>query len=210
MLFKSLLVAASFCVSRTVAWNWPSPWGNAGDDDWVTSVEAFAAREYFMIGGNYVNTTTGHLFANQMYVEKLIPKKSTQPYPLVFIHGQAQTGSVSEIYVSIRATCSDNLLQNWLVKPDGSAGWATYFLNQGYIVYIIDQTERGRSAWNPSGNTTQSTYTAEIIEQRFTAVKDFMLWPQAALHTQWPGVSYRSFKHTKQRLTENSIDRTNG
>jgi hypothetical protein len=75
------------------------------------------------------------------------------------------------------------------VKPDGGAGWATYFLNQGYVVYIIDQTERGRSAWNPAGNTTQTTYTAEIIEQRFTAVKDFMLWPQAALHTQWPGVS---------------------
>jgi hypothetical protein len=30
-----------------------------------------------------------------MYVEKLVPKTSTQPYPLVFIHGQAQTGSVS-------------------------------------------------------------------------------------------------------------------
>jgi len=34
-----------------------------------------------------------------------------------------------------------------------------------------------------------TTYSAEIIEQRFTAPADFNLWPQAALHTQWPGVS---------------------
>ncbi|KAH8819438.1 Alpha/Beta hydrolase protein [Xylogone sp. PMI_703] len=131
--------------------------------------EAFASREYFYVGGEYVNTTSGTLFANQMYVEKLTPEKTSQPYPLVFIHGQAQTGT------------------NWLNKPDGGAGWATYFLNQGYIVYIIDQTERARSAWNPNGGTTQTTYSAEIIEQRFTAPAVFKLWPQASLHTQWPG-----------------------
>jgi hypothetical protein len=98
MLFNSLLVAASLLVSRTVAWNWPSPWGDAGDNQWHGSLEAFAAREYFYVGGNYINTTSGHLFVNQMYVEKLVPKKSSQPYPLVFIHGQAQTGTVSSQY----------------------------------------------------------------------------------------------------------------
>jgi hypothetical protein len=79
-------------------------------------------------------------------------------------------------------------LKNWLNKPDGGAGWATYFLTQGFTVYIIDQTERARSPWNPAGNTTQTTYSAEIIEERFTAVKHFNLWPQSQLHTQWPGV----------------------
>jgi hypothetical protein len=79
--------------------------------------------------------------------------------------------------------------QNWLNKPDGGAGWATYFLKQGYTVYIIDQTERARSAWDPTGNTTQTTYSAEIIEERFTAPEKYNLWPQAKLHTQWPGVS---------------------
>jgi hypothetical protein len=97
MLLKTLLVASSLLVSRASAWHWPSTWGNAGDDNWANSVEAFAAREYFYVGGSYVNTTSGHLFANQMYVEKLIPKKSTQRYPLVFIHGQAQTGTVSSL-----------------------------------------------------------------------------------------------------------------
>lgn len=46
---------------------------------------------------------------------------------------------------------------------------------------------RGRSAWQPAhGATKPSTYSAEIIQQRFTAVKDYNLWPQSQLHTQWP------------------------
>jgi hypothetical protein len=35
-----------------------------------------------------------------------------------------------------------------------------------------------------------TTYSAEKIEQEFTAPQTFNLWPQAALHTQWPGVSH--------------------
>lgn len=80
--------------------------------------------------------------------------------------------------------------KNWLNKPDGGSGWASYFLNQGYVVYIIDQTERARSPWNPTGNTTLTAYPAEYIEQRFTATEKYALWPQAKLHTQWPGVSH--------------------
>lgn len=121
MLLRYLTSIVLLYSSQTAAWNWPSIWGPPiTTTSWNASVEAFAAREYFYVGGNYINTTSGHLFANQMYVEKLIPGITTQPYPLVFIHGQAQTGT------------------NWLVKPDGRAGWATYFLSRGYLLYIID------------------------------------------------------------------------
>ena len=60
----------------------------------ASSTEVPASRTYFYIGGNYVTTSTGTLFENQMYVEELLPLKPSQPYPLVFIHGQAQTGTV--------------------------------------------------------------------------------------------------------------------
>jgi pimeloyl-ACP methyl ester carboxylesterase len=137
-----------------------------------TSAETPLSREYFYVGGKYVDDGKGvdeHIFAGQMYVEKLTSTVSCQkPHPLVFIHGQGQTGT------------------NWLNKPDGSPGWASYFGSIGYTVYILDQTCRGRSAWKPdSGN--MSTYSAEIIQQRFTAPEKYQLWPQAALHTQWPG-----------------------
>ncbi|ESZ94040.1 hypothetical protein SBOR_5566 [Sclerotinia borealis F-4128] len=134
------------------------------------ATEAFASRDYFYVGGEYVTISTNNtIFVNQMYVEHIVPSRIEQPYPIVFIHGQGMTGT------------------NWLNKPDGSPGWASYFLTKGYEIYILDQTARGRSAWNPSGNTTLTTYSAERIMQRFTATERYKLWPQATLHTQWPG-----------------------
>lgn len=31
--------------------------------------------------------------------------------------------------------------------------------------------------------------SAEYVSQRYTAIEKFNVWPQARLHTQWPGVS---------------------
>ncbi|KAF7373417.1 AB hydrolase-1 domain-containing protein [Mycena sanguinolenta] len=61
---------------------------------------------------------------------------------------------------------------NFLNTPDGRLGWADYFLSKGYEVYIVDQPSRGRSQWQPTEDG---------------AVERFDLWPQAVLHTQWPG-----------------------
>jgi hypothetical protein len=77
-----------------------------------------------------------------------------------------------------------------LNKPDGGVGWASRFLEQGYEVYVVDETTRGRSPWWPDGGFTQSVFSAEFISERFTAVQDSDEWPQAKLHTQWPGVSH--------------------
>ncbi|TLD31595.1 hypothetical protein PspLS_02542 [Pyricularia sp. CBS 133598] len=133
-----------------------------------------AVRTYFMVGGQYVDDGTGtgeHVFRDQMYVEKLLPVQGVkQKHPLVLIHGQAQTGT------------------NFLNKPDGGRGWASLFVREGYEVYVVDQTLRGRSAWQPGHNADkQSTYSAELISKRFTAVQKYNLWPQAVNHTQWPG-----------------------
>ncbi|KAG4438568.1 hypothetical protein IFR05_005943 [Cadophora sp. M221] len=127
-------------------------------------------RSYFFIGGEYVNNSSGNILAGQMYVEKLTPVSGrTKPYPIVFIHGGAQTGT------------------NWLNKPDGNPGWASYFLSSGYEVYLLDQTNTGRSGYNPSSEVKQSSFTAEYIQQRFTAIEHYPLWEQTKLHTQWPG-----------------------
>ncbi|PNP82739.1 hypothetical protein FNYG_03970 [Fusarium nygamai] len=164
MRFTSLLVAATATFTQCLA----ASYGSQG--------EVPAIRTYFMVGGGYVDDGAGgEIFRDQMYVERLVPTKG--PYkstPLVFIHGQAQTGT------------------NFLNKPDGGRGWASQFINQGYEVYIVDQTFRGRSAWAPlAGATKPSTYSAQIIEQRFTAVQEFNLWPQSQKHTQWPGTGKR-------------------
>ncbi|OCK81654.1 alpha/beta-hydrolase [Lepidopterella palustris CBS 459.81] len=139
--------------------------------------ETPCTRKYFYTGGHYADDGTGnHIFKDQMYVEQLTPLHTgpRKPYPIVFIHGQAQTGT------------------NWLNKPDGNPGWASYFLLMGYECFIVDQTHRARSAWCPTNSamTTHcgmATYSAEVIQQRFTAPQRYDLWPQASLHTQWPG-----------------------
>ncbi|KAH7161814.1 Alpha/beta hydrolase family-domain-containing protein [Dactylonectria macrodidyma] len=165
-----LAVAAAALFGHGFAHPGGNPYGNSGDVS--TAGEASHVRTFFYVGGAYVDDGSGgHIFRDQMYVEKLVPARgATQKNPVVFIHGQGQTGT------------------NFLNKPDGSRGWASRFIAQGYEVYIVDQTFRGRSAWQPSyGATKPSTYSAEIIQQRFTAVKDYNLWAQASLHTQWPG-----------------------
>ncbi|KAF3031257.1 hypothetical protein E8E11_000518 [Didymella keratinophila] len=138
-----------------------------------TTAEVAAVRTYFYVGGGYVEDGNGgHVFKDQMYVEKLEPASPSvnSSGPVVMIHGQAQTGT------------------NFLNKPDGSLSWTSQFIKAGHTVYVVDQTFRGRSAWAPrSGAASVSTYSAELIQQRFTAPERYDLWPQAQLHTQWPG-----------------------
>jgi len=123
---------------------------------------------YLFAGGQYVDTKAGQIMAGQMYAEYRIPAKVTKPYPIVMIHGAAQTGT------------------NFTGTPDGRKGWADYFVEQGYAVYVIDQPARGRSA--DAGNAGEiSRFSADVIEKRFTAAAKFKLWPKAELHTQFPG-----------------------
>ena len=106
--------------------------------------------------------------SGQIYVEVVAPKDVRRPYPLVLIHGAAQTAT------------------NWMGTPDGRKGWAEYFVEQGYVVYMIDQPSRGRSAWHPSDGPTRM-FTAQQEEFQFTANATKGTWPQAKAHTQWPG-----------------------
>ena len=84
-------------------------------------------------------------------------------------------------------------IQDWLTKPDGQPGWTDYFLARGHECYIVDLPYQGRSALGPPTTPPRRLrhFSAENAEQRFTAPKAFGLWPQAALHTRWPGSGRR-------------------
>ncbi|GIZ40714.1 hypothetical protein CKM354_000404200 [Cercospora kikuchii] len=139
--------------------------------------EAFASRQYFYIGGQYINytlptsNTTSRYMVGQIYVEHLIPPKITKTNPVVLIHGNAQSGT------------------NFLNTPDGREGWASYLLRTGYEVYITDQAARGRSPYLPGHDGDLTAFSAQQIESQFTAPekRDPLPYPQAAGHTQWPG-----------------------
>jgi pimeloyl-ACP methyl ester carboxylesterase len=128
---------------------------------------AVAKRGYFYVGGKYVGEPGKEIMQGQVYVEVLAPKDVRRPHPLVLIHGAAQTAT------------------NWMGTPDGRKGWAEYFVEQGYVVYMIDQPMRGRSAWHPGDGPTRM-FTAANEEFQFTAIASAGTWPQAKKHTQWP------------------------
>jgi hypothetical protein len=76
---------------------------------------------------------------------------------------------------------------NFNGTPDGREGWAQLFLRRGYAVYIVEQPGRGRSGYQPESDGPQAYPNVKNVEDRFTAPERAMLWPQARLHTQWPG-----------------------
>ena len=150
---------------------------------WATGVHPSAAatnsplvikeQGAFFIGGQYDNPTNPRLgrMVGQMYVRFQIPQGGgNSKSPVVIIHGGGQQNT------------------SFTGTPDDRLGWADYFLSRGYPVYLVDQPGRGRAPYN---NTAYGPRTAPPnvtnIENLFTAPERANLWPQAHLHTQWPG-----------------------
>ena len=73
----------------------------------------------------------GDIVVNQMYVHFRIPTRRHGP-PIVMVHGSNHTGMTYE------------------TTPDGREGWATWFVRRGHAVYVVDQSGRGRSGFNPT------------------------------------------------------------
>jgi len=128
-----------------------------------------AEQGYFFVGGHYTDTADGQIMTGQMFVQYHVPHERRHPYPLVMWHGGGQTGT------------------NFLGTPDGRKGWAQYFLEQGYAVYVVDQPARGRSGFFTEAYGETRRPTTGAMSSRFTAPENHAAYPQATLHTQWPG-----------------------
>ena len=124
---------------------------------------------FFYVGGKPTMVDGREYISGQMYVEVRIPAAKTKPYPIIMVHGGTMSGT------------------NFTGTPDGREGWAQYFVRQGYAVYVVDQPGRGRSgylagAYGPSRNVLRSNSASRFVSQEKSK-----LWPQAHLHSQWPG-----------------------
>jgi hypothetical protein len=124
---------------------------------------------YFFVGGRYTTTKDGQISVGQMFVQYQIPEQRRHSYPVIMWHGGGQTGT------------------NFLGTPDGRMGWAEYFLRQGYAVYVVDQPARARSGYFTEVYGGTRRPNTKAMSERFTAPELAKQYPQAPLHTQWPG-----------------------
>jgi pimeloyl-ACP methyl ester carboxylesterase len=90
-----------------------------------------ADQGFFWVGMNRKKMPYGTILAGQMYVQYLTPAEVKHPYPVVLVHGG--TGQ----------------MLHYMGSGNGVAGWAHYFVREGYKVYLIDRPGHGRAPYHP-------------------------------------------------------------
>ncbi|MCR0981106.1 alpha/beta hydrolase [Roseomonas populi] len=130
-----------------------------------------ADQGFFWVGVERQQQPYGLLAGGQMFVGYQIPAKRSHALPVVMVHGGGGQGL------------------DYLGTPDGRPGWATFFLRRGYAVYVVDRTALGRSPYHPDINGPLGRPPGyEFMRDRFVAPElSPESYPQARLHTQWPG-----------------------
>jgi pimeloyl-ACP methyl ester carboxylesterase len=130
-----------------------------------------ARRGFFWVGDETVSLPVGTVPRGQMYVQWEAPPDVTKPYPIVLVHGGGGQGT------------------DWLGTPDGRPGWATFLVQEGYAVYVVDRPGHGRAPFHPDVlGPIGGLFPYELISTLFTNAADGpMAHPTAHLHTQWPG-----------------------
>ncbi len=152
---------------------------------------AIARQGYFYVGGQKVKKADREVIADAMFVEYQIPAKRAHRWPIVMIHGGSTSGAT------------------FLGTPDDRPGWAEYFLRRGYAVYVVDQPTRGKSGYDPDIDGPLERAAPGSTERTFTAPEKFNTYPQAKLHTQWPGTGLPG-DPIYERMTASQLATING
>jgi pimeloyl-ACP methyl ester carboxylesterase len=129
-----------------------------------------ARRGFFWVGDETVSLPQGTVPRGQMFVQWEAPSSVTKPYPIVLVHGGGGQGT------------------DWLGTPDGRPGWATFLLQEGYAVYVVDRPGHGRAPFHPDAlGPMGGLFPIELVSGLFTKAERSPAHATADLHTQWPG-----------------------
>ena len=85
----------------------------------------------FWVGAEHKKMPYGTILSGQMYVQYLIPERVRHPYSVVLVHG------------------GGGQMLHYMGSGDGRAGWAHYYLQEGYKVYLVDRPGHGRAPYHP-------------------------------------------------------------
>jgi pimeloyl-ACP methyl ester carboxylesterase len=124
---------------------------------------SLANQGFFWVGCEEKKVTYGTIIAGQMYVQYFIPKVIEHPYPVILVHGG--TGQ----------------MLHYMGSGNGAAGWAQYYVQAGYQVYLIDRPGHGRAPYHPDALGPigpQPTYELLLGDIKRAATGP---------HKQWPG-----------------------
>src|SRR6266853_1031638 len=128
-----------------------------------TTAIKLADQGYFWVGTEQKKMDYGSIVTGQMYVQWMIPQQVKQKYPIVLVHGGGGQGG------------------HYMGVGNGVAGWAHYYLQAGYKVYLVDRPGHGRSPYHPDAlgpigaHPSYATVTADFMRGAKTPNK------------QWPG-----------------------
>lgn len=132
---------------------------------------AIEIGDVFYVGGKYTADSRGTRMTGQMCVRRYGKKVPNQP-AVIYVHGAAQTGTHFES------------------TPDGRPGLAMLQAQSGWECFVVDQPGIGRSRYHSIDIGELNQFTVEELQSAFTAPEPDA-WPQAKLHTQWPGSGKR-------------------
>ena len=116
---------------------------------------------YFWVGTDHKKMPYGTIITGQMFVQYFTPAQVRHPYPIVLVHGG---GGTALHYMGVGE----------------KAGWAHYYVQEGYRVYLVDRPGHGRSPYHPDslgpigGNVS---YAAIAGDTRRAAVGPNHQWP---------------------------------
>jgi pimeloyl-ACP methyl ester carboxylesterase len=131
-----------------------------GDD---SSALQLADHGFFWTGVERKTMPYGVIPAGQMYVQYLVPREVRHQTAVVLVHGG--TGQ----------------MLHYMGVGGGVAGWAHYFAQAGYRVYLVDRPGHGRSVYHPDAlGPIGPTPTYEQILPNFARAA-------RGLNKRWPG-----------------------
>jgi pimeloyl-ACP methyl ester carboxylesterase len=117
-----------------------------------------ARRGFFWVVDEAVTLPQGTVPRGQIFVQWEAPETVTKPYPIVCIHGGGGQST------------------DYLGTPDGRPGWATFLVQEGYAVYVVDRPGHGRAPFHPDVlGPLGSPFPYELVSALF------------AHSPQWPG-----------------------
>jgi len=100
------------------------------DKPWLNKPARTIRHGHFWVPGDGVMNNGRTYQRGPMFVEWEAPDAVTKPYPIVLVHGAGLQGS------------------EWFGTPEGRPGWAQRFVEQGYVVLVVDRPGYGRSSFH--------------------------------------------------------------